>query len=139
MENWREELRHFLAKNNLLISQFSREYGFSESTVRDWLNIRKPANPKEEHLKKVVGILAKQRRQPPNTFLRALAEIILKTGQNILDFVIRSTPEEREELRQCLDSGIEDLLDGARGLYSERAREQMISDRRKRQKGGKSS
>lgn len=60
-----------------------------------------------------------------------LSGMIKLIANPLMDFVKTSTLEERVLLRQTVGNDLDDLLAGIRGLFSEKSRDQMLSERKR--------
>lgn len=63
--------------------------------------------------------------------LLAFASMIKGVAESLLEFVVSSTPQQREFVRSKMGS-TSDLVDASNAIFSERARQQVLEDRQKR-------
>lgn len=147
MEQWRKDLRQFIADQGLSLADFCRRYNYKPSTISDYCNEKLPAirvtKGRIDKLMRIIGgqqgqTISIEGRTPvcagtiSSAAMTAFADNVRATGKSFINFVIDSTPEERETLRRLLGPSLEDLLDGSRGMYSENSRAQVITERKKR-------
>lgn len=78
---------------------------------------------------KCVSSTATKKTGLDGKILLPLSDLLGLISNPLMDFVQNSTYEERVSLREIMGDNLDDLLAAIRGLFSEKSRDQMLSER----------
>lgn len=143
--SWREQLNQWIRSHYPTRQAFADAIGLPRETVRDWVKPptkKRQPFPSHENQHKIfeftgIAITEEGQQLRVSTGIQAeqhtisLAHLIRATAALTLEFLMNSTPADRQNLRVLLNSDMESYLNSGRGLYSEKSWEQVQAEIRK--------